>query len=216
MTADGSGDVTIRDVEEADLGPVARVHKAAFDDSVLGDLGEEAVRRNYEWQLTGPHDLIAVLATDGDDVLGFLFGGVFRGSTIGFVKSQKWYLAGQVLRHPRILLRGVGWNRLRLAARLLARRSPAPQPERPDAVPKRSLGVLVIAVDPAAQGRGVGRRLMAEVAERARAKGFEAMHLTVHPSNQRGVEFYRMLGWSELREPDGGWVGRMTFPLVED
>jgi ribosomal protein S18 acetylase RimI-like enzyme len=206
-------EVEIRDARETDLGEVARLHIEAFPGSVLGELGEEAVRRNYLWQLTGPHDLTAIVAGDGDRLLGFLFGGVFRGSTIGFVKSQRWFLAGQVARHPRILLRGVGWNRLVLGARLLARRSVTPQPEQPDAVPRRSLGVLAIAVDPAAQGRGVGRALMDEASCRARQQGFETMHLTVHPSNAGALSFYRSLGWSELAEPDGTWVGRMTVDL---
>jgi ribosomal protein S18 acetylase RimI-like enzyme len=206
----------IRDAIEPDLDAIARLHMAAFPDSVLGEMGAEAVRRNYLWQLTGPHDLIALVATDGADdrVLGYLFGGVFRGSTIGFVKSQRWFLVGRLLRNPRILLRGVGWSRLGLAARLLVRRRPsAPVPEKPETVPRSSLGVLAIAVDPAAQGRGVGRALMDRVAELATAQGFTAMHLTVHPSNAGGLAFYRALGWTELPEDDGRWVGRMTFPL---
>jgi ribosomal protein S18 acetylase RimI-like enzyme len=207
-------EVLIRDAVEPDLADVARLHIEAFPGSVLGDLGEEAVRRNYLWQLTGPHDLTALVATDGGDLLGFLFGGVFRGSTIGFVKSERWFLARQVAHHPRILMRGVGWSRVVLALRLLARRTAPAQPEQPEAVPRRSLGVLAIAVDPAAQGRGVGRALMAEVTERARAQGFEAMHLTVHPANEQALAFYRSLGWSELPESDGRWVGRMTVPVT--
>lgn len=209
-------ELVIRDAREADLEQVAHLHVQAFPDSVLGQLGVEAVRRNYLWQLTGPHDLTAVVAVDGDAIVGFLFGGVFRGSTIGFVKSQRWFLARQVARHPGILLRGVGWSRLGLAAKLLARRAPAGQAEDPDGVPRRSFGVLAIAVDPASQGRGVGRALMAEVCDRAGAQGFEAMHLTVHPGNTTARAFYRSLGWTDMAEPDGSWTGRMTFPLRRD
>jgi ribosomal protein S18 acetylase RimI-like enzyme len=209
-------DLVIRDAIESDLADVARLHMAAFPDSVLGEMGAEAVRRNYHWQLTGPHDLIALVAVDDTDgsVAGYLFGGVFRGSTIGFVKSQRWFLMGQLLKNPRILLRGVGWSRIGLAARLLARRRQStPVPEKPETVPRSSLGVLAIAVDPAAQGRGVGRALMDRVSELAAAQGFTAMHLTVHPTNTGGLAFYRALGWTELYEDDGRWVGRMTVPL---
>jgi ribosomal protein S18 acetylase RimI-like enzyme len=206
--------VQVRAATDRDLAGIARLHIQAFPESVLGELGEEAVRRNYRWQLEGPHDLTALVATDGDELVGFLFGGVFRGSTIGFVKAERWFLARKVLRHPRILLRGVGWSRVGLALRLLARRSPTAQAEHPDAVPRRSLGVLAIAVDPTAQGRGIGRLLMGEVARDAVRQGFEAMHLTVHPSNVRAREFYRSLGWVEMPESDGRWVGRMTFALA--
>ena len=212
MTA---GPIRVRDAGDADLASIARLHVEAFDDSVLSELGVEAVRRNYRWQLTGPHDLTALVSTDGSEVLGFLFGGVFRGSTIGFVKREKWFLLRSVLARPGILLRGVGWSRITLAVRLLLRRSPTSQPEDPAAVPRRSFGVLAIAVDPAAQGRGVGASLMVEARRRAAAQGFRSMHLSVHPGNAKALAFYRSLGWTELVEADGRWAGRMTTSLEE-
>lgn len=206
-------EVAIRDAVVADLDAVARLHVAAFPDSVLGQLGLEAVRRSYQWQMTGPHDLTALVAVRSDEVVGFLFGGVFRGSTIGFLKTQRWFLVKQVVLHPAVLVRAAGWNRLGLAARLLARRSPTPLPEQPEAVPRSSFGVLAIAVDPATQGAGVGRLLMAEASSRAVDQGFESMHLTVNPSNENGLAFYQSLGWSELCESDGQWRGRLTLCL---
>jgi ribosomal protein S18 acetylase RimI-like enzyme len=185
----------------------------AFPESILGHLGLEAVRRNYHWQLTGPHLLTALSASRGDDMVGMLFGGVFRGSTIGFVKKEKWFLLSRVLAHPAILARGVGRKRLTLAARLVLRRASPTQMEVPSGVPLRSFGVLAIAVSPRAQGLGVGRLLMAEATERARAADFSRMHLTVHPSNTSAVSFYRGLGWTELYEDGGEWAGRMSFEL---
>jgi ribosomal protein S18 acetylase RimI-like enzyme len=88
--------------------------------------------------------------------------------------------------------------------------------EKPDAVPRKSFGVLAIAVDPASQGQGTGAILMAEATRRAIAQDFLAMHLTVHPTNTAAVAFYRGLGWVELKEPNGTWVGRMTLSLVGD
>jgi ribosomal protein S18 acetylase RimI-like enzyme len=199
-------------VTEADLADIARLHIAAFPDSVLGRLGPEAVRRNYLWQLTGPHELTALLAVDGGSPLGFLFGGTFRGSTIGFVKREKWFLLRRVVAHPGILGRSVGWRRLALAGRLLARRAPHSQIEQPDQVPARSFGVLAIAVDPSAQGRGVGQRLMGLAQERALSAGFVRMHLTVHPENESAVAFYHRLGWTEVLE-SSGWKGRMKIDL---
>ncbi|MEX0768342.1 MAG: GNAT family N-acetyltransferase, partial [Microthrixaceae bacterium] len=184
--------------------------------SVLGELGVEAVRRSYRWQLNGPHDLTALVTTHSGTINGFLFGGVFRGSTIGFVKAEKWYLATRVARHPGILLRGVGWKRVTLGVRLLLRRAPSAAPEKPDAVPRKSFGVLAIAVDPASQGQGLGAILMAEATQRATDQGFHSMHLTVHPTNTSAVAFYRSIGWVELNEPHGNWVGRMRLPLLVD
>ncbi len=204
----------VRDAVVDDLGEVARLHIDAFPDSVLGRLGVEAVRRNYLWQMEGPHDLTAVVGTVEGEVRGFLFGGVFRGSTIGFVKQQKWFLAAQVARHPSVLLGRVGWDRIALAARLLRTRWSAPTAEDPAAVPTSSFGVLAIAVDPAAQGRGVGRALMAEARSRAFAAGFTSMHLSVHPDNAKAVRFYESLGWERVPDADRTWHGQMVVDLL--
>ncbi len=204
---------TVRDVAESDLSTVAQLHVQAFPDSVLGELGVEAVRRNYLWQLTGPHDLVALVAVEDDVVLGFLFGGLFRGSTIGFVKKEKWFLARRLVCNPSIVFRSVGRSRLGLAAKLLTRRSQPSQSEEPGAVPDRSFGVLAIAVDPQTQGKGVGQALMNEARSRAISHGYLGMHLTVHPENTSALGFYRSLGWTELMEPDGSWVGRMELSL---
>jgi len=203
----------VRDAVPADLEEVARLHVDAFPDSVLGRLGVEAVRRNYVWQMEGPHDLTALVGVTDARVAGFLFGGVFRGSTIGFVKKEKWFLASQVARHPSVLMGRVGWDRIGLAARLLRTPWQAPTAEDPDAVPVRSFGVLAIAVDPVAQGRGVGRALMEVARARATAAGFESMHLSVHPDNETAIAFYRSIGWTEAPEPDGHWAGRMRVAL---
>lgn len=207
-------ELRVREVAPADLLDVARLHRQAFPDSVLSELGEEAVRRSYRWQMEGPHDLTAIVAVEGDITRGFLFGGVFRGSTIGFVKSERWFLVRRVAANPKVLMRGVGWNRVLLGLRLLARRAAPDQAEDPEGVPRRSLGVLAIAVDPRFQGHGVGRALMADVAGRAIVQGFESMHLTVHPSNDQAVGFYKGLGWSPVPEVDGVWRGRMRFDLT--
>jgi ribosomal protein S18 acetylase RimI-like enzyme len=206
--------VVIRACTPADLDRVADLHLAAFPESVLGRLGHEAVRRSYRWQMEGPHDLTAIVAEEGGSVAGFLFGGVFRGSTIGFLKREKWFLVRQVLAHPDLLLRHAGWDRIALAGRLLSRRFTTPSTiEEPAAVPNRSFGVLGIAVDPASQGSGVGRALMAEAEKVARGADFENMHLTVHPDNASAVAFYESLGWRRRSGPDGAWTGQMILPL---
>jgi ribosomal protein S18 acetylase RimI-like enzyme len=188
--SDRAATVSVRGARDADLRAVAELHVAAFPESVLGQLGVEAVRRNYVWQLHGPHDVTALVAELDGRPVGFLFGGVFRGSTIGFVKSQKFFLAGQVLRHPKVLLDRIGLDRIRLALRLVSSRWSTPAPEVPSAVPRSSFGVLAIAVDPAVQGHGVGRELMASASAAATADGFESMHLSVPPAQHHAVSFF--------------------------
>lgn len=203
---------------------MARLHLAAFDDSVLGRLGHEAVRRNYVWQLDGPHDVVALVAERAPQstgaagsaaLAGYLIGGRFRGSTVGFVRREKWFLIRAALRHPGFLTKSVGWRRLVLGVRLLFRRRPSAAPENPAAVPPRSFGVLAIAVDPMCQGTGVGRALMVDARGHAEAAGYGAMHLSVHPENDAAIAFYRSLGWVPMPEPNGEWTGRLRLSLGE-
>ncbi|MEQ8652660.1 MAG: GNAT family N-acetyltransferase [Kiloniellales bacterium] len=54
-----------------------------------------------------------------------------------------------------------------------------------------------LAVDPAASGQGLGRRLI-ETAEMAcRARGLTHLHLTTHRAMPENQDLYRHLGWEE-------------------
>lgn len=198
----------------ADLDDVARLHVVAFPESELGRQGLEGVRRSYLWQFEGPHDLTTIGARSDGRLVGFLFGGVFRGSTIGFVKREWRFLLGQAIRHPSALLRRERISRLFLALRLLLRRTTGAESEDPTAVAPRSFGVLAIAVDPGCQGGGVGQAIMTEAEATARTLGYEQMHLTVHPSNEQAVRFYERGGWSRSVSEGEPWTGQMVKVLT--
>ena len=57
------------------------------------------------------------------------------------------------------------------------------------------------------------RELLERFPESFAASGFAGMHLSVHPDNERGVAFYRSLGWEPVNEPDGEWAGRMRVRI---
>lgn len=52
-----------------------------------------------------------------------------------------------------------------------------------------------LAVHPDHQGRGLGRRLLAEVEDRLRAKGCRKVNLLVEPDNAAVAGFYERLGY---------------------
>lgn len=81
--------LVIKKLEFGNLIDVAKVHKRAFPESALSKLGLEATRRYYEWQLLGPHDTYAIGVFENDLLLGFCFGGVFRGALNGFLNKNK-------------------------------------------------------------------------------------------------------------------------------
>jgi phosphinothricin acetyltransferase len=73
------------------------------------------------------------------------------------------------------------------------------------------------------RGRGVGRRLLAALTERARALGYHKLVLSAFPWNEAGMRVYRQAGFREVgvyREQgrlDGRWVDTVVMErLLEE
>ena len=209
-----STNVIIRKIETRDLREVARVHMLAFPESSLTMLGREAVRRYYEWQLVGPHDVVALSAMLDLELVGFCFGGIFRGAMSGFVRKNRKFLIGQVLAHPWLVRNPIFRDRLATGARVLKSHAKpkAPAPMRPSEK-LNHFGILAIAVHPQRQGLGIGKLLMAEAEDLARRQGFQEMDLTVNPGNRNAVEFYERLNWIRFSK-DTDWKGQMRKSLA--
>jgi ribosomal protein S18 acetylase RimI-like enzyme len=62
----------------------------------------------------------------------------------------------------------------------------------------------MLAVDPAARGRGVGGRLVAECLRRARNAGAHTLVLATHPARAAAHRLYERLGFT--RTPDRDWA----------
>jgi ribosomal protein S18 acetylase RimI-like enzyme len=63
--------------------------------------------------------------------------------------------------------------------------------------------ILGVAVEPSAQGAGIGRALTEALLERMRARGVGNVGVTVHPNNAPALALYRILGFEQERvEPD--------------
>ncbi len=200
----------ITNVSAENLSEIARVHLAAFPDSAITLLGEEAARRYYHWLLAGPHDCLAVCAVDGQDLSGFLFGGTFRGAMTGFLKKNRGYLIFRLLSRPWLVANPVVLDRLGLADRLLRKRQARQVTPGAHSLQK-SFSILAIAVDPGCQKKGVGRLLMDTAEKTALAQGYQQMHLSVATENHNAIAFYERLGWQ--KEPDAGWNGFMFKSL---
>ncbi len=204
-----SDDIVIRNLEVKDLPGVAAIHIVAFPDSALTMLGIEAVRRYYEWQLTGPHEAIPLGAFTNAELMGFCFGGVFRGAMSGFLHKNHIFLTGRVLTHPWLVTNSIFRERLAAGVRILKRlgRPKASVPPSKNQIGK-SFGILSIAVHPRCQGLGVGKLLMKESEEVACQRGFREMDLTVHPDNHQAFRFYESLDWEKISN-NGVWNGGM-------
>lgn len=205
--------IEIRKLGQQDLPAIASIHKLAFPGSALTALGASAVRRYYEWQLTGPHDVSALGAFHENEMAGFCFGGVFHGAMSGFLRKNRAYLAWRVITHPWLAANPLFRDRLINGLKVL-RRFPKPsRTNRPNPIhQKLSFGILSIAVNPEFQGKGVAKVLMMESEAIAKRQGFNEMNLTVSPDNYRAIRFYDSLGWQKVTR-ESAWSGEMVKSL---
>jgi ribosomal protein S18 acetylase RimI-like enzyme len=60
-----------------------------------------------------------------------------------------------------------------------------------------ALMVENVAVDPAAQGKGLGPSLLAFAEEQARERGIDELRLYTHERMTSNIELYSRLGWTE-------------------
>ena len=205
--------IEIRDLDQQDLPAIASIHMLAFPGSALTALGASAVRRYYEWQLMGPHDVSALGAFYENEMIGFCFGGVFRGAMSGFLRKNRVYLAWLVLSHPWHVANPLFRDRLINGLKVLHRFSKPGRKNRPNQIQKKpSFGILSIAVNPEFQGLGAGKVLMMESEAIARRQGFDEMNLTVSPDNHQAIRFYDSLGWRKTTR-GSVWSGEMVKTL---
>ncbi len=218
-------------LKTVDLPSVSSVHMAAFPDSALTLLGEETVRRYYDWQLNGPHEVTALGVFKRERLIGFCIGGRFQDSLLGFLRKNRFFLLCRTASHFWLLAKPVFRERARDGLRIMwlhitRRRRPQPVASSVPHVP--SFGILSIAVHPSHQGQGIGKHLMKEAEQIARARGFMEMNLTVEQHNWQAIRFYESLGWVKspvLPSPgiprpglgstvNGPWNGKMRKVLI--
>jgi ribosomal protein S18 acetylase RimI-like enzyme len=208
--------VTISRLELPDLAQLAAVHRRAFPDSALSRLGHEAVRRYYEWQLTGPHDSVALGGFVDGELGGFCVGGVFRNKMSGYLRRNCWFLITRIVRSPQLLVEPGFHNRMIAGLRIIgvlpktANRAALYADSNP-----QSFGILAIGVDPRCQGLGLGRQLMAEAESLARRRGFQWMNLSVKATNEQAIRFYESLDWRRSPGADAAWQGEMIKCLSD-
>lgn len=199
--------IQIRQADVSDLPDMSRIHFRAFPDSALTLVGPEAIRRYYEWQMQRAPDLILLVAVIQDSIAGFVVAGRFHQALSGFVRAHRRFLILRVITRPWILLSPRVIRRAWAAGQILtSRRRAAPVLARASG---NSAGVLSIATAPTHQGRGVGTALLLKTEQLARERGYEALHLTVSPTNSTAIRLYLHLGWKKTPD-DTTWTGLMT------
>ena len=211
--------VKLRSLTLQDLPSVAEIHLRAFPRSALTHLGFESVRRYYEWQMVGPHDLVALGAFIDGTMAGFSFAGHFNGALIGFIRRNKGFLLWRTATHFWLLNDELFRSRARRGAALLGRllkgqrATVKPRLSVPQTGRVSEYGILSIAVDPNIQGKGIGKTLMAENERIAHEQGYGQIGLSVNHDNVQAIGFYQSLGFEKFNSSEGGWQGKMKKHL---
>jgi ribosomal protein S18 acetylase RimI-like enzyme len=161
---------------------IARLHASRIAEGFLSSLGEAFLARLYRRVVRATH-AFAIVAEDGGDVLGFV-AGVERLDTLyrDFLLYDGWY-AG-VVAAPRLL---------RAAPRVVEtlRYPAAGGSDLPAAE------ILAVAVATGAEGRGLGRRLVAAGTAEFRARGVDAAKVVTTADNAAALAMYRACGFVE-------------------
>jgi ribosomal protein S18 acetylase RimI-like enzyme len=206
---------TLLTLQINDLPDVAEIHVRAFPKSALSRLGKETVRRYYEWQMIGPHDLVATGAYLNGVMAGFCFAGTFNGAISGFLRRNRTYLAWQALTHFWLFSDELFRSRAKRGIQIFTRYlRPGANPSLPVTGAssneiKREFGILSIATHPEFQGKGIGKFLMAANERIALERGFETMGLNVSCDNEQAIRFYQSQGWQKIPGDEGIWKGKM-------
>lgn len=199
-----------------DLAQVSNLHRQALDHGLFPRLGHNFLARYLATFVDSPHCSATVADADGH-VAGFVV------ATLDPVAQSRWlrrnallalllHGVGALLVRPRLLLTFLT-TRLGRYLRGLRRRVQGP---RASTAGISAPAVLHhVAVHPWARGRGLGARLVADVATAAAAAGAREVRL-ITPAGGEAEGFYERHGWRRMGSRDardGEQVAEFSLPL---
>lgn len=191
-----SPDITIRKMTQADLKAVVDIHIEQFPGSRSTSLGRPYLRKMYRWFLE-KQTMLCFVALNNDQVVGFTVGAIGGYGRKIFRYALPEIALGLVM-HPALLLRRQTFLLWRsyLQGILPTRPVQNPMPVNPVQPIVLRASLSSIAVARAAQGRGVGKALMAALEESARHLGAGLLTLSVRSDNLAARRLYESCQWN--------------------
>lgn len=204
-------EVEIYEAAEKDLIQIAACHIAAFPDSLISKMGISYLTRVYEWYLRD--DRAFLFYCSNESLLGFC-GGIFykdevvMGSASSMTQFSFYQAIKAILKKPWLIIHKemiakYGFIIKNFWYRIFPPQN-TPGNEKGEFVPFS--GLVVIAVDPDQQGKGIGQKLLSEFESRSVRLGLHLMRLSVEAKNGRAIAAYKKSGW-EIFSNDGKSVG---------
>jgi ribosomal protein S18 acetylase RimI-like enzyme len=181
--------VNIRPLERADAPTLAKLHLTAFPGFFLSELGASFLELYYRRIAETPSAVCAVAVDAAGAPVGFVAGALDPRGFYRRLLMRDW-LAFGVRALPAAVRRPARIRRL-----VRAIRHPGANP-----AGEGVAGLFSLAVDPAAQGRSVGRLLVERFLEVAAARGASSVYLTTDAAeNERVNRFYERCGFQVAR-----------------
>ncbi|PNV80064.1 MAG: hypothetical protein C0196_03495 [Dictyoglomus turgidum] len=180
--------VKIRKVKYSDIDRIVEIHKKAFSNFFMTQLGDKFLKKYYELVLNYSQNIFLVLEKDGY-IVGFVAGFINPSLFYSLMKKHKFSLALSILptlfRKPWLIFR-IFWNFIRVN-----------KFSNEKTVKTTSICELAsIAVDPNYTGRGFGKLLVKSFLEKSKEMGPKFVYLTTDAKNNDAVNhFYQSLGF---------------------
>ena len=197
----------IQTTENFQLPNLSSCHRAAFPQSLSTALGKRYVTHMLSWYLSNSKTFLFHVKDDNGSIAGYCGGMISdgtlpTGSASGMAQhsfyAAIWAFATHpwVLWHPEVRAK---WPLLKknLLTRIGLRKK---KDITPDQAQKMStaphVGLVVIGVEPAYQGKGYGSMLLLEFERRAVVNyGIHQLQLTVFANNEQAIRAYEKNGW---------------------
>ncbi len=207
-----------------DLPAIARCHRAAFPRSLATALGQRYTAHMLSWYLSSEKTFIFHIETETGRCAGYC-GGLVNDGTLGTgsasgmaqhsFKAAVWAFLTHpwVFFHPEVRAKWpVLWRNLLMKLGLRSRVHATPEQRAAKALDPQ-VGLVVIGVDPAFQGKGYGSQLLREFERRAvEGYGIHKLQLSVLANNAQAIRAYERNGWVR-GEVSGGSLGMIKEVL---
>jgi ribosomal protein S18 acetylase RimI-like enzyme len=194
----------IKQASPVDLKVIAVCHRSAFPYSLTSKMGVKYLEKIFSWYLSTDKAFLFFLK-ENDQIVGYA-GGIIVDGTLahGSASSMTQHTFNDAVKalmfRPWLLLHRDFVTRYGLFTRNIVTRlrnkfrkveiRSAVAPKEPH------VGLVVIGVDPAFQGKGYGSQLLQEFERVSKNLGFDKMMLTVRSDNSNAIKSYERNGWS--------------------
>ena len=189
---------------QQNLSPIAHCHRAAFPASLSSALGHDYVEKMLGWYLSTENTFLFYVA-EGDRCVGYCGGMVKTIWGVGSASSMAQFSFNAAVKsflvRPWLVFHKEIRAKFPFIVKNLVNRFSRTKRSQRDAeiVFEPYVGLVVIGVDPAFQGKGYGSVLLQEFEKITRQRGLKRMLLSVRTDNAQAISSYTRNGWQIIQ-----------------